>query len=836
MGRRYLLLALSALAVIVSILLAIVVNVATGRPVAFLSDLPPYVIWLLVGGLAVVATGLAVGQVVLPQTERRPDSMLDQRLAVLLRSLGEASSSLAATPAAAVPSRSLPPPIGRLIGREKEVAAIKNAVAKARAGGGVAVIALSGKPGVGKTALALHAAHRLGPDFPDGHVYVEVGGMGPAPLGAAEILDCVLTQVAPEVSELPAAVNARIARLRLLLADRRTLLLLDDVAAEGQVRPCLAGGAGTTIMLTGRRPLDGLDLTLSLNIQTLPRVESTEMIMEVAGRRRRKREQDSLNRLAGLCGDLPLALRIAGALMRSPSWPLDLLCESLAVERDRLDLLKIGDIEVRASIALSYRQLDAVSKMMFRRIGLLKTTTISPKTAGALCERDESVARNVLLHLVDAQLVDSDGPERYSMHDLVRLYAAERADHEEGEQDRRAAVGRAIAAVAQQAWSTAISLDPTIGAWSPVHIDAKRSQNTIEPRNRGLPKRTSSAADLRSASTWFANSHESLVSLARQAFDIGEFASVITITMSLHPYLVGTGRLEGSLTVAEMALRAARNMNDGAAIAFAEAATGTALVRMGRPEEAIPVLDRAAEACRATGNLVGEGRALAFLGHAFRDSRDFVRAQQSYQAALSPLTGAGLSTEAAGVSSDLGQILREVGQLAAASRMMERALQLAAETEGESLRVTRTRAWAYENLGSVRKRQGQFDKAVECHLAAAAEFGRLEDPVGLAFSLRNLGDLAFAEGMRDHARRAYEMSRDRFAESGNRIGVSQAEASLALLHIRSWRPRVALRSIRVSATSRGIKYTALRMLMLAYLVWITGPRAHRRALNTWIDF
>lgn len=827
MRRRYALLALSALAAIVSVLLAIVVNVATGRPIGFLSDVPSYAIWGLVAGLALVAAGLAVGQTILPAAERRPDVALDRRVAELLHSLGEVSPPLAAAPVLEAPSRSFPPLLGRLIGRETEVAAIAHAAAEARTGGRLSVIALSGKPGVGKSVLALHAAHRLRDDFPDGNVYVEAGGLGPVPLGAAEILDRVLTQVAPDLGELPATADARVAHLRTRLADGRTLMLFDDVATESQIRPCLAGGAGTAVILTSRRPLDGLDLTLSLRVQTLPRTESIELIREVAGWNRRKRDQGFLDRLATLCGDLPLALRIAGALLRSPSWPLEFLCASLAEERHRLDLLKIGDIEVRASIALSYRQLTGSSQSMFRRLGMVQAAAISLKTAAALGDLDRSVALNVMNDLVNAQLVDPDGPERYGLHDLVRLYAAERADDEEPAQDRRSALARAIGAVAEQAWNAAVSLDPDVARF-PALTEREPGASGVVPTVHGSPPHMPFVNERSSASTWLARDRESLVSLTRQGIDIGEFASAVSIALALHPYLDGTGRLNESLAIAGMAIEAAHAMNDQVALALAEAAEGTTLVRMGKSEEAMPVLERAAAGCRAARNLVGEGRALAFLGHAARDIHDFVRAEGSYRAALVALSEAGLSSDAAGILSDLGQILREIGRLDDASQMMERALQLVVRTQGESIRATTTRAWAYENLGSVRKRQGRFDEAVECHLAAAAEFGRLENPVGLAFSLRNLGDLAFVKNMRENARRAYEMSRDRFTESGNEIGESQAEASLALLHFRALRPVAAVRSFRAAARSRGMKYAALRMVMLAYLVIVVAPRLTRR--------
>jgi transcriptional regulator with XRE-family HTH domain len=306
----------------------------------------------------------------------------------------------------------------------------------------VAVAIVTGRAGVGKTALAVHVGHQLRWAFPDGQLFVTLDGANPQPLDPGEALGRFLRALGMDATQIPDRVQDRAALFRARTARRRVLVVLDDAGGEAQLRPLLPGGSGCGVLVTSRSLLTALEGARLVDLDGFDLRQALELLARIIGRARTAAEPDAATAIVDRCGRLPLAVRIAGArLLAKPHWPLAQLAERLGDERRRLDELAAGDLEVRASVALSYQGLDGLQRRTFRRLGLLETTTFSAWAAAALLGLPVPQAERSLEALTDARLLDVVGRDgigqvRYRFHDLMRLFARERAAAEEGEADR----------------------------------------------------------------------------------------------------------------------------------------------------------------------------------------------------------------------------------------------------------------------------------------------------------------------------------------------------------------------------------------------------------------
>jgi tetratricopeptide (TPR) repeat protein len=313
-----------------------------------------------------------------------------------------------------------------------------------------AVAVVSGRAGVGKTGLAVHVAHSVSDRFPEGQVYADLRGASGDALSPHLVLGRFLRALGVPGGEVPRDRDERVALYRSLVADSALLVVLDDAADEGQIRPLLPASATCSVLITSRTALTGLEGAALLGVDVLPLGESIEMLAGIAGFARVSAEPDAAEAIVDYCGALPLAVRIAGArLAARPAWQLSELAGRLADEHGRLDHLAAGDLEVRASLALSYRGLDAEHRRMFRLLGQVTGGADFPGwLAGPVAGVSGDLADTLVEDLACAHLLDRaadlpSGP-RYRFHDLVRLYARERAVAEDTAAALRAALGRAV--------------------------------------------------------------------------------------------------------------------------------------------------------------------------------------------------------------------------------------------------------------------------------------------------------------------------------------------------------------------------------------------------------
>jgi tetratricopeptide (TPR) repeat protein len=511
----------------------------------------------------------------------------------------------------------LPRDVPGFTGRDDELARLA-----ALAGGGrVAVSAIGGTAGVGKTALAVHAAHRLLAGFPDGHLYADLRGYtaGQDPAEPDEVLQVFLRRLGVTADEVPAGLEERSGLLRQVLAGRRVLMVLDNARTEAQVRPLLPGAGGSLVLVTSRSVLPGLEVDERVSLDTLPPGEAEAMLAQVIGKARAGAEPEAVAEVARLCGRLPLALRIAGQLLAAHSaWPVARLARELAGEQERLARLGAGDLQVRSAFEVSYAQLPQDDARLFRLLGLHPGPDFDAGSAAALAGTAGGEAAAVLDRLVGAYLVTEDASGRFTMHDLLRLYARATCRETDTPADREAAETRLVSHYVDLAGFLDSCVDPLL---------RPAAEQAAEQAGQALPS-------MRQALGVFQASRPGLLAAlalaAQRGWDqqVGRLSDSMTGSLSVLRYL------DDLLTVHEAALAAARRAEDRAAEGAALNNLGIAYRQLRRFEEAVDCHQQDIAICRETGDKHGEGQALNSLGNAYQAMRRFEEAVDCHQQAL----------------------------------------------------------------------------------------------------------------------------------------------------------------------------------------------------------
>ena len=369
-----------------------------------------------------------------------------------------ADQEQAAAPAAAPSPQSaqcpaqLPTDIPDFTGREDQVKHLSELLAPPPDGdsGAVRVALVAGDGGLGKTSLAVHAAHRVRAHFPDGQLYVDLLGATAHPLPPADVLARFLRDLGVDGKDIPVDEAERAARYRTSLAGRRILVVLDNARDAAQVRPLLPGSGSCAVLVTTRSRMPDLARTKLVDLNVLDDDEALTLFAKVVGDERAAAEPEATAELLEVCAGLPLAIRICAARLATRSgWTIRSMANRLRDEHRRLDELTAGDLAVRASFEVSFASLPTPKRGIapagaFRLLGLWHGPTISTAAAAALFGSTEDDAADALELLVDAHLLESKATDRYKFHDLLRVYASERAVADLSETVRTAAITRLV--------------------------------------------------------------------------------------------------------------------------------------------------------------------------------------------------------------------------------------------------------------------------------------------------------------------------------------------------------------------------------------------------------
>jgi DNA-binding SARP family transcriptional activator/tetratricopeptide (TPR) repeat protein len=672
-----------------------------------------------------------------------PGSRLRDLHRAILRG-DEPAPAAPAAPRAWTPVCQLPPALPGFAGRGELVDEVVGLLTPASE---VPVVALSGQPGVGKSALAVVAAHRVRPEFPDGQLYAHLAGASAAPRDPDAVLADLLRSLGTPESAIPRGLPALTAAYRARLADRRVLVVLDDAAGPEQVRPLVPGTPGSAVLVTSRWRLSGLIDARHAAVEPLTDAEAGQLLSYVVGADRVAGERVSAGRIAAACGNLPLALRIAGTRLATRPWRLRALADRLDDERRRLTELAAGDQQVRAALALSVRALSPPARAAFALLGVAGPASFAAWAVAALLPADRADPEAVLDELVEASLVEpvaADGEPRYRMHDLLRIYADELAAAEP--QGRSAARRRLLAASVARADAAAARLPRTLTWYRP----AGAPGGDLEPFE------------------WFDGELAFLTAALDVAAD--EPASAVALAERLAPYLWARGRWSELRAVQRCARLAAERLGDDRATARAEflaavlslvcgdlpeAAAGFArsrglFERLGDPHGVACVLSDEAVLHGLQSRHEDSALAARRAVEIFRSEADPIAAVLASPALSAALRGLGRLDEA--LDADRTAVAEARGQ-GAAELVVARALNSLAVTRlvrGEALLGYQAAAEAVERLRGVGDRYVLL-AALRHQASAAAGLGRRREAVRLLEESHDLavelGDRLWATGL-----------------------------------------------------------------------------------------
>ncbi|MBP2052682.1 tetratricopeptide (TPR) repeat protein [Streptomyces griseochromogenes] len=375
---------------------------------------------------------------------------LQQRILQADPALAEPSAPVAEPTVVQVRPAQLPASVPDFTGRSAFVSELSEVLASASEasaqGRVMAVSALAGIGGVGKTTLAVHVAHRARPSFPDGQLYVDLQGAGPRPAEPETVLGSFLRALGTADSAIPDSLEERAALYRSVLDGRRVLVLLDNAKDAAQVRPLLPGTEGCAALVTSRVRMVDLAGAHLVDLDVMSPDEALALFTKIVGEERVAAEREAALDVVAACGFLPLAIRIAASrLAARRTWTVSVLAAKLADERRRLDELQAGDLAVKATFELGYGQLEPPQARAFRLLGLADGPDMSLAAAAAVLDLPPEETEDLLEALVDTSLLESAAPGRYRFHDLVRLYARACAERDEQRpSEREAAMSRLL--------------------------------------------------------------------------------------------------------------------------------------------------------------------------------------------------------------------------------------------------------------------------------------------------------------------------------------------------------------------------------------------------------
>ncbi|WDZ86322.1 tetratricopeptide repeat protein [Micromonospora cathayae] len=690
------------------------------------------------------------------------------------------SMTLDDPPAALVVPAQLPPDVPAFTGRADELrqldAVLDGTAVQPTA---VAISAVCGTAGVGKTALAVHWAHRVRHRFPDGQLYVNLRGYDPEqPTSAADALTRFLRALAVPGTDIPVDVEERAAYYRTRMSERRILVLLDNAATVEQVRPLLPGTPLCAVVITSRDSLAALVAAHGaqrVSLRLLPSGEAMALLRRLVGPRI-EAEPDAALTLMRLCAQLPLALRVAAelAVSRATS-PLSELVDELADQQQRLDLLDAGGdprAAVTAVFSWSLQHLPPDATRTFRLLGLHPGPDFDGHVTAALTASSLTQSRRTLDLLARAHLVTMVRTDRFEMHDLLHVYAIQLAMDEDSDTDRRDAVNRLFGHYLGTAATAMDHLYPAGGRYRPY----------ITPSSTPVPDLSHPDA----ARGWLDRERTNLVAVAAHAATHGWPAHAIELSGILAEYLDG-GRYSEALAIHGFAYDAARQSGDLSAQAYALRGIGTAHQGMARYDPATAYYQQALALFRAAGDRTGEARTLSAIGNVERRRGDYVRAADCFKRATGLFRQLGDLTAEAYLVCNLGVVMRQLGRYAEAVESHERALILhrqAADLAGEAGTLNR--------LGLTEQRLGHYAQAVDHHEQALAGFRRLGRTHSEAHALDNLGAAHLHLGQPRRAAEHIEQAIRIFREISDRDGEATALNGLGEVARASGRPAEAL--------------------------------------------
>jgi len=668
-----------------------------------------------------------------------------------------------ATGGAVAATRTLPRDVASFTGRQRELAELTDATADADAGTVVTIHAIGGMAGVGKTAFAVHAAHRLADRFPGGQIFVPLHGHTPGqqPADPADALATLLATMGVPVAQIPASLEARAALWRDRVAHRQLLLILDDAVSSEQVRPLLPGSGDSLVLVTSRRHLSALDDTTPISLDTLSPGEAAELLARLAGRAGLDPDDPAVGELARLCGFLPLAIgMVARQLRHHPVWTPAGRAAELAAAADRAELLATENLSVAAAFDLSYAALDQDRQRLFRRLALHPGTDIDAYAAAALDGSGLAAARRGLEDLYDQYLLTEATPGRYRPHDLIREHARALADRLDPADDRDAAVARLLDYYQHTAARANILI-------------ARHTSPDPAAADQPAPAAVPVLPDPDQALAWLRAERASLLACLDHATRAGQHPRVIALTAGLSGLLYRDGPWTDAITWLTGAVAAAESIGDRLGQANALTDLGAVRQLTGDYPVTTQELQRALGIYRELGDRLGQAGALNALGNVREMTGDYPGAAEAQEQALRIYRELGDRRGQAGAIRDLGEVLRLTGDYPAAARALEQALGIYRELGDRLGQVN-----ALVRLGEVLRQTGDYPAAAQAQEEALGISRQIGNRFGQAHALHYLGYVRRLTGDYPAAAQDQEQALGLYRDLGDRRGQANSLSDL----------------------------------------------------------
>jgi DNA-binding SARP family transcriptional activator/tetratricopeptide (TPR) repeat protein len=645
------------------------------------------------------------------------------------------SRPVAVLSAAAVP-RQLPGSPSHFVGRTAELEALGRMLAAP----GRAISVIGGTAGVGKTALALHFAHQVSDRFPDGQLYVDLRGFGPAgpPVTAADALGHFLTALGAEPRQIPADLAARAALYRSMVAGQRLLILLDNAHDAEQVRPLLPGSPGCLVLVTSRNQLTGLiasEGAQPLALDLLSEDGARELLDLRLGTERTRAEPAELAALITLCARLPLALSIVAARAAiRPGLTIGALVAELRDSRDRLDGLDTGEAasSVRAVFSWSQAGVSPAAQAMFRLLGVHPGPDISAPAAASLAGLPAAAAERALEELLSVRLIMEQVPGRFAFHDLLRAYAAEQAGLHDSPAGRRAAMRRLLDHYLHTAHAADRLLIP---ARDPILLEMPAPETRPE-----------ALADAALALAWFQREHQVLLAAVRAAAEGGFGTHSWRLAWTLTTFLDRQGHWADLAAIQGTALAAAERARDLLGQAHAHRQLGRVRISAGSHATAERYLLQAIGEFSQAGDRVAAARTRLDIARTFEGQGLYQDAIGHALAALDLFRAAGHLIGQARALNGIGWCYARLGSHAQSLAYCQQALALHRE-----LGYSSGEAATLDSLGYAHHHLGHHAEAIECYRRSIALSQAESDRYGEADGLSHLGDVLSDAGDLDEA-------------------------------------------------------------------------------------
>ncbi|MFI9526074.1 AfsR/SARP family transcriptional regulator [Micromonospora rosaria] len=661
------------------------------------------------------------------------------------------------------------------------------------------VVVIAGKPGIGKSAMATHIAHRLGGErFPDGQLYCDLRGAGSEPVSAKDALGRFLRALGIPGPVIPDDTDERAEMYRTLLATRRMLVVLDDAANERQISPLLPGSSSCAVLVTSRSRLTALPGAQRVELDVLDQAEALDLLGRVIGADRVRREPEAAAALVRTVGGLPLALRIVAArLAARPHWTLASMVHRLANERHRLDELAHGEMTMRASLSLTHDGLNRADRRLLRLFSLAQGPTMPGWIAGALLDDHRPIPSDLVEPLVDVQMLDavaveSTGEFRYRFHEVIRLFAREQLALHDSPAVQLAATERMIGgwlAITEQAHARVYGGDFTV-----LRGSAPRWQPPAAYLDRIL-------AD---PIEWLDSEQANLCLAVEQAAQAGLDELCWDLATTLVTLFEARGYFDHWERTHERALQVTRAAGNRRGSAAVLSSLGTLHISRQQPEEARRSLGAALEIFDDLGDVHGLALCRRDLALLERQGGDDDRALVLYEHAARDFERVGDIVGRATVLTQSAHIWMRRGHSAVAHAQLEESLEIF-----RSVGYTRGEAHALRRAGQVQLQRGEHAQAEQTLTGVLTMVRRSRDIIGEGHLLRNLGEVHAATGRYDQARGAFERAlavREQIMDHG---GAAAVRLDIARLMARTGAPGQAgelLEHAVVTFRERGMRH------------------------------